>query len=233
MEKSFLTKHSRFGFTLAEVLITLGIIGVVAAMTLPALVQNHRRQVVETSLAKFYSSINQAIKLSEVVNGDKKYWDALDWRADEDGKSSGFNQNNESISYLWYKKYLAPYLKTTNVEIANSYDGITKLYFADGSMLAFWAAAWYFFPNAKDYAEALTENGSSIFDKSKSGRKFFVFLFSKEKGVVPWGYQLTDEELKTGTYNRCVLNYTNEPATCATVIQRNGWKIPKDYPFKL
>ena len=32
-------------FTLAEVLITLGIIGVVAAMTLPAVIQNYRNHV--------------------------------------------------------------------------------------------------------------------------------------------------------------------------------------------
>lgn len=31
------------GFTLAEVLITLGIIGVVAAMTMPALISNHKK----------------------------------------------------------------------------------------------------------------------------------------------------------------------------------------------
>ena len=32
------------GFTLAEVLITLGIIGVVAALTLPSLITNYRKK---------------------------------------------------------------------------------------------------------------------------------------------------------------------------------------------
>ena len=36
------------GFTLAEVLITLGIIGVVAAMTLPSLIQERQNKVLET-----------------------------------------------------------------------------------------------------------------------------------------------------------------------------------------
>ncbi len=36
-----------FGFTLAEILITLGIIGIVAAMTIPALITKHKRHVVE------------------------------------------------------------------------------------------------------------------------------------------------------------------------------------------
>ena len=53
-----------FGFTLAEVLITLGIIGVVAAMTLPNVIAGYRKKTVETRLAKLYSSINNAIKLS-------------------------------------------------------------------------------------------------------------------------------------------------------------------------
>ena len=39
-------------FTLAEVLITLGIIGVVAAMTLPSLIANHQKQVYVTGLKK-------------------------------------------------------------------------------------------------------------------------------------------------------------------------------------
>lgn len=42
-------------FTLAEVLITLGIIGIVAAMTLPSLVANHRNQELQTRFKKAYS----------------------------------------------------------------------------------------------------------------------------------------------------------------------------------
>ena len=48
------------GFTLAEVLITLGIIGVVAAMTLPALINRVTYKEMETGLQKNYSLIQQA-----------------------------------------------------------------------------------------------------------------------------------------------------------------------------
>jgi len=48
------------GFTLAEVLVTLGIIGVVSAMTLPTLVKNHQRQVYVTQLHKVYNELSQA-----------------------------------------------------------------------------------------------------------------------------------------------------------------------------
>lgn len=42
-------------------------------MTLPTLVQKYRNRVVETRLQKFYSAINQAVKMAELEYGDKKY----------------------------------------------------------------------------------------------------------------------------------------------------------------
>ncbi len=50
------------GFTLAEVLVTLGIIGVVSAMTIPTLMQNHQRKVYVTQLHKVYNELSQAIE---------------------------------------------------------------------------------------------------------------------------------------------------------------------------
>ena len=58
----FTSHHSlkRAAFTLAEVLITLGIIGVVAAMTMPSLIQNYQEKATVTKLKKFYSLVSQA-----------------------------------------------------------------------------------------------------------------------------------------------------------------------------
>ena len=52
---------SLVGFTLAEVLVTLGIIGVVSAMTVPTLMQNHQRKTYVTQLHKFYNELSQAL----------------------------------------------------------------------------------------------------------------------------------------------------------------------------
>ena len=52
----------KLAFTLAETLITLGIIGVVAAMTIPSLITNYNKHITEVRLQKFYSLCNQAIK---------------------------------------------------------------------------------------------------------------------------------------------------------------------------
>ena len=46
---------------MAEVLVTLGIIGVISAMTVPSLIQNYQRQSYVTQLHKFYNELSQAI----------------------------------------------------------------------------------------------------------------------------------------------------------------------------
>ena len=48
-------KDKTFGFTLAEVLITLGIIGVVAALTIPGLIINYKKARTVTVLKETYS----------------------------------------------------------------------------------------------------------------------------------------------------------------------------------
>ena len=57
------------GFTLAEVLITLAIIGVVATMTLPALMNNTQEQQAITGFKKGINTLTEAIQLSMAVDG--------------------------------------------------------------------------------------------------------------------------------------------------------------------
>lgn len=52
-------------FTLAEVLITLGIIGVVAAITLPSLVNNYKEKELISRTKKVYSNLQNAILMSQ------------------------------------------------------------------------------------------------------------------------------------------------------------------------
>jgi prepilin-type N-terminal cleavage/methylation domain-containing protein len=59
----------RKAFTLAEVLITLGIIGVVAALTIPALVNSTQKKELAVNLKKQYSLIQQVFQLYEADNG--------------------------------------------------------------------------------------------------------------------------------------------------------------------
>ena len=56
-------KHNRIAFTLAEVLITLGIIGVVAALTIPTLIANYKEKQFVTAWKKVYSDVSNAALL--------------------------------------------------------------------------------------------------------------------------------------------------------------------------
>lgn len=61
---------NRLGFTLAEVLITLVIIGVIAAMTIPSLLQNTNQQEYISAAKKAVSALNQAITLNYALDGE-------------------------------------------------------------------------------------------------------------------------------------------------------------------
>ena len=57
------------GFTLAEVLITLAIIGVVAALTIPSVIVKTQQQEFKTAAKKAHSVLAQAVQLTEVKDG--------------------------------------------------------------------------------------------------------------------------------------------------------------------
>ena len=59
----------KFGFTLAEVLITLAIIGVVAVLTLPALMNNVGEQQYITGFKKSLNTFTEAAQLSQSLTG--------------------------------------------------------------------------------------------------------------------------------------------------------------------
>jgi len=56
-------------FTLAEVLITLAIIGVVAVMTIPTLISDYQEKVTVTKMKKMYAALNQAHRMYRIENG--------------------------------------------------------------------------------------------------------------------------------------------------------------------
>jgi type II secretory pathway pseudopilin PulG len=59
----FKTSSRRAAFTLAETLITIGIIGVVAALTIPNLINNYKARQLQSQYLKAYSTISQALRL--------------------------------------------------------------------------------------------------------------------------------------------------------------------------
>ena len=96
-------------FTLAEVLITLGIIGVVAAMTMPSLVQNYQKKALETGLKKSYSVLSQAVQRM----------------IEEDGEiPSRASVGSTNDNWMAFEKSLSQHLKIVKY-CSNSFNGMS------------------------------------------------------------------------------------------------------------
>ena len=87
---------ARFGFTLAEVLVTLGVIGVIAAMTIPGLMSNYRKRQLQTQIKADVSIIQQAVRFAE-------YEDTSYDMAIQDGSTASTKE--------WFDSFLGKHLK--------------------------------------------------------------------------------------------------------------------------
>ena len=252
---------AKFGFTLAEVLITLGIIGVVAAITIPNLIANQQKKAIVSQLMEAQSILNQAVK---------SY--AAD--TDEEG-SSEFDTTLSPQEFA--EKYFKPYLKIARI-CTRIEDGCWKT----GDFYGYYDLAGHKMTNVP-YSIVLNNgmvlgfskidgtNLVSIFvDVNGQGKRNVlgkdVFSFypynsanlcktgtekykNIKNGVYPGGFDncgtphvaYSREELLTATYilRNCnkvgAVGYSgNRPglgAGCAAVIFKDGWKISNDYPW--
>lgn len=220
------------GFTLAEVLITLGIVGVVAAMTLPALIQNHRKIEATSRLKKFYSAMSQAILMAENDYGPATDWDKAEADLKDEDGNTDYEAQAEACWNFW-TKYLAPYIKYLKAEKGvydedgnfSSYE--LKVIFSDGSSMTM-------------------HNGSLIdllFDingdrkPNESGRDIFRFLikattsdywFPGSKKVFGT-YENTLSNSRTKALNKC----KTSTIYCSALLWYDNWEFKEDYPYKL
>ena len=224
-------------FTLAEVLITLGIIGVVAALTLPVLIQNYTNSIAETRLKKFYSIMNQAILQSIADNGEVESWSYFnEGMTDADGNFiNQADKNDES-----FQKYLAPYLAITHKTESKDADGnkIFLYFLADGS-------AFYFAQHENRDISFIPKNPEKCIAKEISvGTCRFAFEFYPineayywkylyKKGMEPtlFAWNGTEHALYNDSQRGCNLGKSGQ--YCTAIIQRNGWKVPKNYPRRI
>lgn len=228
----------KFAFTLAEVLITLGVIGVVAAITIPGLITSYNKKITETRLAKFYSVFNQAIRLSAAENGDVDTWDDY-WNASGNTYKDGQAQDNETGVEGAFELYLKPYMQIAYKKKIN-FRGINQTLYVmpDGSAFAYRhldTRDITFFP--KDPEKCIKKRKTT-----GTGTCSFMFIFHPisesqdwkyhyNKGLEPYLYNWDGSKthLKSGTTYSCA----NSGYYCTAMIKNNGWKIPKDYPLKL
>lgn len=222
-------------FTLAETLITLGIIGIVAAITIPTLITNYQKKVIPTKLKRAISVMNQAYKSAY----------------DDIGEATPSEvRNMGGVEYV--KKYWAPYLKISNIcdtytdcgykkrtpfkhldgsiannEVENTKGHVVWFQTAEGFVYTV-----YYYDAGNGYiadfmyVDITGGGGPNVFGKD-------LFILSRvidgDKGgfIAPYGYSITTESVNNG----CVKGGNNSSNTCAEKIRRAGWQIDSSYPW--
>ena len=217
-------RHWCGAFTLAEVLITLGIIGVVAAMTMPSLMQNYKRQQATARIKKFVSVINQALISAENDLGPRE-----DWVIEGDASTEG----NSDYAYNFLNTYIKPYIKSDDIEKRRLFGmNMATLRFVDGSQMSIKIGACY-----DIWYDINGEKGPN-----EKGKDIFVFILCKNGGCnfnsnqvrgfycAPTGYQFpTHGQL----IDNCKNYRTDGGEYCTILLEQNGYEFPKDYPLGL
>lgn len=225
------------GFTLAEVLITLGIIGVVVALTLPSIVAHQRKVEYSSRLKKFYSMMEQVIRMSEEDNGEILSWTRSgETQMDDEGKTD--YDANGKVSKDFFSTYFLPYFKYTKFEDGKNVileDGAKsgqnpKVYLPDGSTISLW--------NGGCMDIIFDVNGDSM--PNEKGRDRYVFLFcfnsinrtnlcgNADKAFCSYGQNITSRDR---AFDLCK-NEVNHNY-CSRLLQFDEWEFKKDYPHRL
>lgn len=211
-------------FTLSEVLITLVVIGVVAAITIPTITVGHQKTETITRLKKALSVANQALQASMMENGEVSAW----YNKSEIGL-------NKYMATYWH-----PYFR--NIKICDTYQKCdydsrqpyknpngtkhgqtltianTRVPFLTDDNILYTVS-----PSDGSFILTVDTNGAN--KPNKFGRDLFYFEYDPEgKSIRPYGYYGTKEEISQ------FCSPTNG-VCCAAKIVRDSWEIKEDYPW--
>ena len=237
------------GFTLAEVLITLGIIGVIAAITIPMLIEAYIKKTTALSVKKAYTELNQVLKMAIADYGEPLGWDYY----------------GEEELPQWVQTYFAPYVSGAQHKQCNTmYStkdcfGLANIYtlsktvtlrngYTVSKMGTPVAYTFYRYPapyNKVTRVRVYIRNPR----RPILGKDAFTFILTtadENPTFKPYGYgtlgsygiSTKDRKTLLGTgWGGCNSKasgsgYWGPGDACAAVIMMDGWKISKDYPWK-
>ncbi len=178
---------NRSGFTLAEILITLGIIGVVAAMTIPTLMKNSQERECVSGLLKFNSTLQQAVQMwkVETCGGDDAY-NCLLSQGLADGDKTNFDQikkylkvikNRASDGASWLPNDTLDYYGNSN---SVSYGKVSKTHKGDEAFLLNDGTTFSIDVNPAGFIITADVNGAK--PPNRFGKDTFDFIIGSMQG---------------------------------------------------
>lgn len=224
-----------FGFTLAEVLITLGVIGIVAALTIPNLINGYQKKVAVTRLKTSYSLLTQAITAAKAQHGD-----IINWERDANKILFDYIAPNiKSEKFTNHMDYDYQHVMCNNKQVYKFLDGggmgspfnsiSPSIKLANGVCIAL---------NRIDDSSALQSNLFIDINGPDSpninGKDLFVFILRFNEGkIMPEGYNwaANNDITSANLTGNCNKSAKYGGTFCATVIMKAGWEMPKNYPW--
>ena len=238
-------------FTLAEVLITLGIIGVVAALTLPSVITKYQKKQTATQLKKVYTTLSQAIEHAKADYGDVSTW----------GLSESYGvlntpENRQKITIEFSQKYVIPYLaKATDLGYKAidelGYKKITNLDGTDPLWLQMGVPSYTVIledgtlvgikvdsinggteenPISVLWAIFFWADLNGLKGPNVVGRDVFLFKLRLEQNAkfMPYYYENNSYSSTLASCQRGDI----ESRCCTGLIMLDGWEIKDHYPWK-
>ncbi len=240
MEKDFINKK---GFTLAEVLITLAVIGVVAALTIPAVVRNYQKTQAVTRLKKVYSAVNNAVRMNYINGSDISNSDVIVKQNHATVEERVYFMQNYFVPYLKVQKgcYIYPNVANCwystngkgaifrNIKGSGGYQLCAAIVLQDGSAIGMIEQSSY--PNL-----VIDINGKKR--PNVLGKDMFELTFDKTKKQYVFAYNsykredLINPEKFSGNGGACVDgNSRYDGLACGALIMKDSWEMKDDYPW--
>lgn len=215
-------KKKRTAFTLAEVLITVVIIGIIAAFTIPMCIENYRKVSIPAKLKKFYSNSNNALRLWYAESGNY----AGSYEFPKDSFSNG--AKTKEIYDSTIGKYLI-----NEQESKVSGNGIC-VPLNDGSGFCGYISSatifYMFYCTEYKYCKMESFDGVNTF--------LFAMLLDSGKVITSLRYNTTVSraqllnDCKYGNTDNTSQSSKGRRHACARLIEIDGWTIKDDYPMR-
>ena len=223
--------HKRFAFTLAEIIITLGIIGVIAAISIPHLIVSIQKHTIETKLKRFYAEMNQALKLSAEQNGvDPDGWVMRGRQYNQADLDNFVDTYLRPVLNISYTRQISPNPRTCGgrcpriLVVLNN--GIAFSMYIDGN-----GVDVFMHPNPNKTDFMSTRDAFAFqMTKTDNSRTRYQAEGSFEPYTAFWNNG-RESTLYTDTTRGCNKLSSSNKQYCTKIIQLNGWKFPKDYPW--